>query len=60
MLYFSLVTILTLGYGDIVPIAPFARMLTVFEAFFGSFFIAILIARLVSLEGRRARTIEAD
>jgi len=49
MLYFSLVTILTLGYGDIVPVNPFARMLTVTEAFVGAFFIAILIARLVSL-----------
>jgi voltage-gated potassium channel Kch len=49
MLYFSLVTILTLGYGDIVPVNPFARMLTVTEAFIGAFFIAILVARLVSL-----------
>ncbi len=48
MLYFSMVTILTLGYGDIVPVAPFARMLTVTEAFIGAFFIAILIAGLVS------------
>jgi len=49
MLYFSLVTILTLGYGDIVPVNGFAKMITVMEAFFGAFFIAILVARLVSL-----------
>ncbi|GJM23325.1 MAG: hypothetical protein DHS20C15_32400 [Planctomycetota bacterium] len=49
MLYFSFVTILSLGYGDIVPVAPFARMVTVTEAFVGAFFVAILIARLVSL-----------
>lgn len=50
MLYFSLVTILALGFGDIVPVNPVARMLTVIEAFVGAFFIAILIARLVSLD----------
>ena len=50
MLYFSFVTILSLGYGDIVPVDPFARMLTVIEAFVGAFFVAILIARLISLD----------
>ncbi len=61
MLYFSLVTMLTLGFGDIVPVNPFARMLTVFEAFVGAFFIAILIARLVSLpeEDERPRDVGA-
>jgi hypothetical protein len=49
MLYFSLVTILSVGYGDIVPVNGFAKMLTVIEAFAGAFFIAILVARLVSL-----------
>lgn len=48
MLYFSFVTMLTLGYGDVVPVDPFARMLTVLEALTGAFFLAILIARLVS------------
>ena len=48
LLYFSMVTILTLGFGDIVPVTPFARMLTVMEAFVGAFFIAILVSRLIS------------
>ncbi|MDG2149563.1 MAG: potassium channel family protein [Planctomycetota bacterium] len=52
MLYFSLVTILSVGYGDIVPVNGFAKMLTVIEAFAGAFFIAILVARLVSLGPR--------
>ncbi len=51
MLYFSFVTILTLGFGDIVPLSPFARMLTITEALTGTFFIAILIARLISTRG---------
>jgi hypothetical protein len=54
MLYFSFVTILTLGFGDIIPLSPFARMLTVTEALIGVFFIAILIARLISLRDEPA------
>ena len=48
-IYFSFVTLTTLGYGDIVPISPFARTLSITEALIGSFFIAILIAKLVGL-----------
>ncbi len=48
-LYFSLVTITTLGYGDVVPLTPAARSLAALEAFFGQAFVAILVARLVGL-----------
>lgn len=47
--YFSLVTISTLGYGDIVPIAPAAQSLSAMEATIGTLYIAILIGRFVSL-----------
>ena len=47
--YFSLVTITTLGYGDIVPVNPFARTLAMMEALVGQLYPAILLARLVSL-----------
>lgn len=47
-LYFSLTTITTLGYGDISPVAPFARIWTVLEAVTGLLYVAVLIARLVS------------
>ena len=54
LLYFSLVTIATLGYGDIVPRMPAAQMLSVLEAVIGQFFVAVLIAWLVSVHaGRR-------
>lgn len=47
LLYFSIVTITTLGYGDISPVTPFAKALVVIEAVAGVFYIAILVAALV-------------
>jgi hypothetical protein len=48
--YYSFVTLTTLGYGDIVPVHPFARSLAMAEALVGQLYPAILIARLVSLQ----------
>jgi len=50
LLYFSFVTLTTLGYGDILAVHPLARMLVMLEALTGQLFPAILLARLVSLE----------
>jgi len=50
LLYFSFITLTTLGYGDIVPIHPVARSLAMAEALTGQLYPAILIARLVSME----------
>jgi len=50
MLYFSLTTLTTTGYGDIVPVDPFARSLANLEAVLGPFYLAITVARLVTLE----------
>jgi hypothetical protein len=47
-LYFSLTTLTTLGYGDIVAVKPTARMFAVMEASVGILYIAITVARLVS------------
>jgi hypothetical protein len=47
-LYFSLATLTTLGYGDIVPVTPLARILAVLEAATGVLYIAITVARLVA------------
>jgi hypothetical protein len=49
-MYFSFVTLATLGYGDISPVHPVARSLAVAEAITGQLYLAILIARLVSQE----------
>jgi hypothetical protein len=55
LLYFSLVTITTLGYGDISPVAPFARIGAGVEATMGTLYIAILVARIVgALAGRKS------
>lgn len=48
LLYFSLTTLTTLGYGDISPVTPVARIWASFEAATGSLYLAVLIARLVS------------
>ena len=50
MLYFSLTTLTTTGYGDIVPLDPFARSLANLEAVIGPFYLAITVARLVTME----------
>lgn len=47
--YFSVVSLTTLGFGDITPVSPVARTFVMFEAFTGQLYPAILIARLVSL-----------
>jgi len=49
-LFFSFVTLTTVGYGDITPVAPLARSLANVEALIGQLYPAILLARLVSLE----------
>ena len=48
--YYSLVTLTTMGYGDITPVHPAARSLATLEALVGQLYPAILLARLVSLE----------
>jgi hypothetical protein len=49
-LYYSFVTLTTVGYGDVTPVHPIARSLAVLEALTGQLYPAILLARLVSLE----------
>jgi hypothetical protein len=48
MIYFSLSTLTTVGYGDIVAIKPPARMFATLEAASGVLYIAISVARLVA------------
>ena len=49
-LYYSFVTMTTLGYGDITPASPMARMLAAIEAVIGQVYLAVLVARLVGLQ----------
>lgn len=48
-LYYSFVTLTTLGYGDIYPISPLARTLAYLEATVGQLYLTILVAALVGL-----------
>lgn len=62
-LYFSFVTLTTLGYGEISPSAPLSQMLAWAEAVVGQLYLAILIARLVGLhiaESRRGHRAGAE
>lgn len=47
-IYYSFVTLTTLGYGDMLPLTYSARALSYIETIFGQFYIAILVAGLVS------------
>ena len=49
MVYYSLVTLTTLGYGDIYPVKDAARILAMLEAMLGQLYLVILVARLVGL-----------
>lgn len=49
-LYYSLVTLTTLGYGDIVPATAPARMFAAIEAVMGQIYIAVIVARLVGIQ----------
>jgi hypothetical protein len=48
--YFSFITMSTVGYGDITPVAKVARMLAAMQATTGLLYVATLIARLVALQ----------
>jgi len=48
-IYFSFITLLTVGYGDIVPYSPAAKLFTIIEGFFGQVYLVVMIARLVGM-----------
>lgn len=54
-LYFSLITLTTVGYGDIVPVSPAARVFSALEGATGVLYIAITVARLVAAYQRADR-----
>jgi len=54
--YFSVVTLTSVGYGDITPVRPPADVLAMLEAVFGQFYIAIVVAQLVGLRLAQALT----
>ncbi len=51
VMYFSFMTLTTVGYGDIIPINQWVMVLSNFEAMTGAFYLTVVISRLVSLYG---------
>jgi hypothetical protein len=54
LIYFSLTTLATIGYGDITPVTLQARYAAVTEGIMGQFYLAILVARLVGMQMSQA------
>lgn len=55
-LYFSMITLTSIGYGVVAPLNPYVRMVAALESMTGIFFVAVVVARLVSSYGaNRAR-----
>ena len=50
-MYFSLITLTTIGYGDIIPTGRWVMALVNFEAMAGAIYLTVIVARLVSLYG---------
>ena len=50
LLYFSYVTMTTLGYGDITPLSRLAQSLAILQAFLGQIYLAVVIASLVGMQ----------
>ena len=50
LLYFSLVTQTTLGFGDVTPVQAIPRTMAAVQAVAGQFYLVVLVARLVALQ----------
>jgi hypothetical protein len=57
--YFSVMTLTTVGYGDITPVRPPATAFAMLEAIFGQFYIAIVVAELIGLRLPRRQSRQA-
>jgi voltage-gated potassium channel Kch len=47
LLYFSFVTLTTVGYGDVLPLSTLGKRLAIFEAAMGSIYMAVIVAMIV-------------
>lgn len=59
-LYFSFVTLASLGYGDVLPLKPYTRSLATFITVSGQFYIAIIVALLVGKFSAKQSNKNAD
>ena len=49
LLYFSMITLTSVGYGDMVPVGPAAKSVAMLTGVFGQLYVAILVAKLVGI-----------
>ena len=49
ILYFSFVTLLTIGYGDLTPLNSFSQSFSILEGIVGQFYVAMLVSRLIAV-----------
>jgi voltage-gated potassium channel Kch len=59
-LYFSVVTVTTLGYGDLSPATDVGRSLVILETLLGQIFLIVLVAFLVGMLGKKPRETGSD
>ena len=57
LLYFSMITLSSVGYGGIVPVNPYLRITAALESMIGIFYVAVVVARLVSAYRPKTSTI---
>jgi uncharacterized membrane protein len=55
LLYYSVVTLATVGYGDILPVSELARGLATLEAVVGQFYVAVVVAVFVGMYASQRR-----
>jgi hypothetical protein len=55
--YFSLVTLTTMGYGDITPVKAIARSVASLEAVLGQLYVAVIVARFVAIYSATHRSL---
>jgi hypothetical protein len=60
LIYFSLTTLSTIGFGDITPVSLQARYVAVAEGITGQFYLAILVARLVGMQMSQSASPHAE
>jgi hypothetical protein len=58
--YFSFITLLTVGYGDVRPISGIARSLAMLEGIVGVLYIGVFISRLLSLYKTRPQKTDSS
>lgn len=59
-IYFSFVTMTTVGYGDMLPLSNAARSLAILEAVMGQLYLAVTIARLVGMQASQTQSGQSE